>query len=196
MRPRNVMMATIGVFLLSLFIWACANQGKDSVEEADSANKVDRKAADSTGAYSADEATSKFLVRAADGGKAEVRMAELASGKSSRDDVKKFSAMLIEHHNQANERVKTLATERKVILPDSLSEDKMKAYQDLSDKNGKEFDRKYINVMIDDHQNDIKVFEEAVEKSGDDQVRSFAQSTLPLLRSHLDSLKVLKDRIK
>jgi len=196
MRPRNVMMATIGVSLLSLFIWACANQAKDSVEEADSANKEERKAADSTGAYRADEATSKFLVRAANDGKAEVRMAELASGKSSRDDVKRLSTMLIEHHNQANERVRTLAMERSVTLPDSVSEDKMKAYQDLSKKTGKDFDRKYVNTMIDDHQNDIKAFEEAVEKSGDDQVRSFAQNTLPLLRSHLDSLKVLKDRIR
>jgi predicted outer membrane protein len=51
---------------------------------------------------------------------------------------------------------------------------------------GEGFDKAYVQkVGIDDHENDIKLFEKAAQAAQDADVKGFALKTLPVLKQHL-----------
>src|SRR5689334_9637577 len=109
-----------------ILLASCGNNqsSKDSVEKADSANTVK---ADSPAVaketIKTDPASSEFLVKAANGGLAEVKLAQLAKDKAKDSAVQHFADMMITDHGGANEKVKALAAERNVTLPAEPGED-------------------------------------------------------------------------
>jgi putative membrane protein len=48
-----------------------------------------------------------------------------------------------------------------------------------------EFDRDFVEHMIDDHEKDIKMFEKAAKDAKDSEVRAFASKHVDHLREHL-----------
>lgn len=66
----------------------------------------------------------------------------------------------------------------------------------LSSLSGDAFDREYINMMVKDHEKDVKEFEKASTKAKDPDVRAFAAKTLPTLREHLQQVRDIQGRMK
>jgi putative membrane protein len=192
MKTKHLFGMSCLLLSFAFFLVGCANDGKDSVEKADSINRAGYNAADSLGGYRSDASTSRFLVRAANSGMAEVKASQLATDRSTRTAVKQIANTMIEDHQKANDRVKELARMRNIALPDSLSESKKRRYDDLVEEKNSDFDRSYVNRMIDDHEDAIDLFEDAVDDVRDADVREFAQNTLPKLRNHLDMLRNIK----
>jgi putative membrane protein len=186
------------ILALPLLLMACNNETKDSVDTADSINQVKEEKADSTGKsiIHTDPESTDFLVKAADGGMAEINLGELAQQKATHDMVKSYGTMMVNDHSAAHNQVKTLAAQRNVTLPASLSEINQKLIDDLMKKSGSDFDRSYMRVMIDDHQHDIKEFEKALAAVKDVEVRTFIDNTLPILRRHLDSAKAIQKSLR
>ena len=91
---------------------ACNNEGKDSVEKADSANKAHIDTAMNQNKVVVDEESSSFLVKAADGGMTEVQLGELGQKKSMSQRVKDFGAMMVHDHSAANDKVKNLTAQK------------------------------------------------------------------------------------
>ena len=195
---------------LSVFFFSCNNASKNSTETTDSSGqtKMDSGSAGNrmqdSGSVAnrnlpsiqADAASVAFFPKAADGGMAEVQQGQLAQQKATSQWVKDFGTMMVNDHSAANDKLKTLAAQRNVTLPASISEKNQKMIDDLNKKSGKEFDKAYINGMVKDHQEDIKEFEEASKKVTDTDVKSFIDNTLPTLRTHLDSAKAIQKRLK
>ncbi len=71
--------------------------------------------AQKTGTLSA--ADKKFVMDAAHGGVAEVKMGELAAKQGSSEGVKQFGQKMVEDHSKANEELKTVATAKGITLP-------------------------------------------------------------------------------
>lgn len=184
------------LFALPFLLLACNNEGKDSVEQADSANRAAMDSSAGPQTIATDEESSGFLVKAADGGMSEVELGQLAQQKATHPDVKNFAAMMVSDHSAANDQVKSLATLRNVTLPATVSEDHKKHMDDLVKKNGNAFDKAYMNMMEDDHQKTIDLFENASNKVNDAEIKTFADNTLPKLRMHLDSVKAIRKRLK
>jgi putative membrane protein len=72
-----------------------------------------------------------------------------------------------------------------------LGTDKAEGLNDLRKVHGKSFDKKFIKMMIIDHNRDIKKLERAV-LYGDPDIQVFATKYLPIVQSHLDQIKALK----
>ncbi len=185
-------------FLLIFSIAACNNNenkdNKDSVEKADSTNEV--KEEQKPAVIQTDEATTEFLVKAADGGLTEVEGANLASQKATNAGVKRFAEMMHHDHGNANGEVKSLAAARNVTIPTTPSEKNEESIAQLSKKSGKDFDKDYMDWMVDDHKNDIKLFEKAAGDTKDESVKTFINNTLPTLRAHLESAKAIRKTLK
>jgi len=62
---------------------------------------------------------------------------------------------------------------------------------DLSAKQGRDFDKAYLNMMLDDHKKDLKAFKKAADKCTDTDLKSFATDGVPVIQKHLDSLKAI-----
>ncbi len=179
----------------SVVLFACNNEGKDPVEKADSVNKEARTDT-TTMAPAPDAGTSAFLVDAANSGMAEVALSRLALEKTSNQSIKHFADMMVSGHTAVNDQVREIAVRKNVTLPSGVSEENKKKADDLMKKSGKDFDKEYIDVMIKDHEKAIDLFEKASNNVKDAEVISFATNTLPNLRGHLDSIKVIKKNWK
>jgi putative membrane protein len=184
------------LFSIPFLIAACNNTASDSVEKADSANEAKQDSPSSRPGISTDAATTSFLVDAANGGLAEVKLSELAQQKGTNSGVKMFAGMMVNDHSGANATVKSLAAQRNVTLPSVPGDDNQKKADDLSKKSGADFDKSYMNVMVDDHQKTIDLFEDAADDVNDAEVKTFIDNTLPKLRMHLDSARAVQKRLK
>jgi putative membrane protein len=141
-----------------------------------------------------DEKSSEFLKKVTNSGMAEVQLAKLAQQKATIEAVKNFAAMLERDHTAVNQQVKSLADQRNVALPVTISDDKQKMYNDIDKMKGKAFDKDYISMMIKAHGDGISLFEDTRSNASDIDVKNFADKTLPTLKMHLDSAKAIQKR--
>ena len=130
----------------------------------------------------------KFIMDAAKGGMMEVEMGRIAAQKASSADVKSFGQRMVTDHGKANDQLKQIAAQKGVTLPTALPADMRKEMDKVSKLSGAEFDKMYMSHMLKDHHKDISEFEKEASKGADSSVKSFAQTTLPTLREHLNRL--------
>jgi putative membrane protein len=185
--------------LLALAFQACNNAAKtDSTENADSANhtKDTSNNAMNTGGIAVTEDDSKFAVDAANGGMAEVALAKLALTKATNPQVKEFATMMVKDHSMANDELMALAKTKNITLPATVGTDEQKVMDDLSKKSVTDFDKAYVNEMVDDHKKDISLFEKAASDAKDADVKAFATKTLPTLKMHLEAINKIHDSMK
>ena len=69
-------------------------------------------------------------------------------------------------------------------MPAELASDRH--YRSLTKKSGADFDKSYVDMMVDQHEDDVKLFEKAAKDAEDSEVRSFASRHLSSLQAHLD----------
>jgi putative membrane protein len=155
---------------------------------SDSAGSV--KTSSIPASVSKDDAT--FVVNAANAGMTEVQLGQLAQQKGTMKDVKDYGSMMEKDHTAAGDKLKALAMQKNITLPSTISNDMQKNVDDLQKKNGKDFDKAYISMMVDDHKKVISQFEDESKKGSDADIRAFADSTLHTLRHHLQEAEKCK----
>ena len=189
----------LSMLCLLAALTACNNaSNKDAVEKADSANeaKADTSSSHASTTVAVDEKTSDFMVKVADGSMTEVEVGKLAQEKSTNSRVKNFASMMVQDHSKANEELKSLASQKNVTIPADISDDNKKHKEDLSKKSGKDFDKAFMKMMVDDHQKTVDKFEDCSKNTKDADVKSWVDKTLPTLRMHLDSAKAINSKLK
>jgi len=187
------------VLASAFFIVSCGGGGPDATKEAkdSNSNKMDSTHADSSGrtgsipaSVSKDDAT--FVVNTANANMTEIQLGQLAQQKGTRKDVKDYGSMMEKDHTAAGDKLKALAMQKNITLPSTISPEMQKNVDDLQKKNGKDFDKAYINMMVDDHKKVISSFEDESKKGSDADIRAFADSTLHTLRHHLQEAEKCK----
>ncbi len=198
---KRVLVMGIGICLAGIF-QACNSNEKDSTTIAeDEKLAVDTNATRMSdnkisGMSNKTVAGDEFLSKAYDGGLMEVELGEYAARNASNKDVKAYGSLLAKDHARANDEMKKLAGEQGIALPDKMGEEHMMHVKELESKKGADFDKAYINMMVDDHVKDVSKFKE-VSGSADvaDPIKSFAAKTLPVLETHLDKAKTLQPKL-
>jgi putative membrane protein len=136
-------------------------------------------------------ATTAFLKEAADGGMAEVELAQLAQQKASSQQVKDLAKKIESDHTSANTELKSLAQSKSVTLPADISAAHKATKARLSKLAGASFDKAYTAEMVKDHQKDIAAFKKQ-QASTDADVKQFVTKTLPTLEQHLQMAQAIK----
>ncbi|MEO7120794.1 MAG: DUF4142 domain-containing protein [Ginsengibacter sp.] len=194
-------LSTILLVSILAFTQAC-NSGDSNKDSVDSANDMNAKK-DTTDVSNAKKDTmvntmsvsdnvAKFAVGAADGGMLEVALGKIAAEKATNKEVKDFGEMMVKDHTKANDELKSIAAEKNITLPATISDDSQKKIADLNKESGKDFDKDYINAMVKDHKDDIDDFEKAAKDSTYPALQAFAVKTLPTLYKHLGAAKAIQ----
>ncbi len=139
---------------------------------------------------------SDFVMKAAQGGRAEVELGKLAQTHASSEKVKEFGQRMVTDHSKANDELSKIATSKGVMVPDGLSVKDQATMSRLSALNGKEFDTAYMQDMLKDHREDISEFNKEASSGHDPDVKAFAAKTLPTLREHLQLAEQTNASIK
>jgi len=130
-------------------------------------------------------ADSSFVMKAAEGGQAEVQMAQLAQTKASNQAVKDLANKLVADHTKANDNLKPIASKDNVTWPTGMTAKEQAEYNKLQALSGADFDRAYVNYEIKEHKQDINMFQHEANHGSDPQVKAWASENLPTLQEHL-----------
>jgi putative membrane protein len=130
-------------------------------------------------------------------GEAEIELGRLAQERGTHADVKEFGEMMVRDHRAAGDQLKAIA--QKANVQTSRSTDAHKDHnefrEDLAKLSGRDFDRRYIDRMVEDHEEAVKDLEDKAEKSDHTDVKQWASSTLPKVRQHLERAKSIKETL-
>ncbi len=187
---KRTSLTYLGCLSMSLVtVMSCSNQNPDSKEVAEEQNeeRIDNRKM---------EKDADFLVEAAAIHLEEIKLGELAQQKGSITDVKELGKMMVTDHRAAMEELKSLAVSEAVKIPEMLTEDGQDAYDDLNEETGKDFDKEYCDMMVNGHKKAIRKFEDAALNAEDADVRNWASSMLPTLRTHLDHAIACQEKCK
>ncbi len=176
---------------------ASCNSAPDSVQQAQQTNeaRIDSTTQDTgQGAVVREdkEYDSEFMTKAASGGMLEVELGKVVAQRATTPEAKQFAQQMVNDHTKANNELKALASKKGMKLPASLGEDQKKVYDEVLTEKGAKLDQKYVSEMVDDHEEDVKEFQEASTKAGDPAVKAFAAKTLPVLQMHLAMIKKIQ----
>jgi putative membrane protein len=127
----------------------------------------------------------EFIRKAAEGGMAEVELGQLANQKAYSQDVKQFGERMVTDHSQANDQLKQIAQQKGVTLPSTLNSKDAALKSRLEQLSGTEFDRVYMQHMVQDHKKDVNEFQAEANNGRDSDVKNFASQTAPKLQEHL-----------
>jgi len=143
----------------------------------------------------------------------EIELSRLAADRSTNAEVKKFASMAIADHTAAGDKLSSIASQNSI---DNAPKDKdVKKTDDekskLDGKQGNDFDRAYIDAMIDGHDKLLSKLGSRVDKPNGDKgpvtpeksdnavtqnINQWAADTYTAAKAHLDQAKSLKDTLK
>ena len=136
-----------------------------------------------------------FVARAAEMGMAEVELSTLAEQQAVDPAVKTFGIQMQAQHRRANSILINLANEKKWYTPKNVNAEHKDAYANLLQIRSDEFDRRYMEQMIRDHEIAVALFGEAVKQARDPDLRRYAVETEPALRDHLTKARGIMQKL-
>jgi len=139
----------------------------------------------------------EFVDKAGTSGLAEVEMGELGAQKAKNSQVKAFAKQMVVDHTKANQELLTAIKGKGLQIPSSRT-DMHKAMMEKFQQQeaGKNFDRAYMEQMIEDHKAAVELFETAADDEGlDITMRGYAKQTLPTLRDHLKQAQTIESKL-
>jgi putative membrane protein len=142
-----------------------------------------------------DSSDKSFIQNAYEDGLAEVKMAEMAQGKTANPDVKSFAEKMATDHSKADSELKTVADSKKITVatePTLTAQGKAKL---LEARSGASFDKDYAKDMVSAHKKAIETFERAAHEAKDPEVKELATKLLPTLREHLSMAEALETKL-
>lgn len=128
-----------------------------------------------------------FMEKAAKASMSEVAISRVAAARTSNPDVRRFAQSMIDDHDRANEELSSLAAARGISLP---AKD---PHPDKWEKrDAKDFDKEYLEKMISDHEDVVKLFAKHAKDGDDAEAVAFARKHLPRMQAHLQHAIDLK----
>jgi putative membrane protein len=189
------------MFMIALAAYAfqgCHNASKDAQQSADSSNKTKDTTSNTaaTGGIAVNSDDAKFATTAADGGMAEVMLAQLALKNTTNDKIKDFANMMVKDHSNADDTLMAIAKTKNITLPMTCSADDQKEMDKLSKKSGGDFDKAYVEAMISGHKDALKLFQGEAKNGTDPDLKAFAAKVAPTVQMHLDAINKIHDSMK
>ncbi|MFL5766171.1 MAG: DUF4142 domain-containing protein [Bacteroidia bacterium] len=178
------MKSTLYTLLLSLVVLSgtsCMTSKSDSIRMAKEANKTK---------VSKDlKCDAKFAVCETDRGMLEAKLSDLAQLNASSPAVKSYSREQQKDQERQNSELKALAQAKNITVPDNLSEGSQKAYDKLSAKQGKKFDRSYLHCMKKGNKMQYCKYKKEAKKGKDPAIKSWASAEAPGVKKDIEETK-------
>jgi putative membrane protein len=188
-----------GVMVLAFVVGACAADEPEETANTPAAGT----AAGTTGTadYSADR---EFIREQLVDGEAEIELGKLAQQKGTHPEVKQFAEMMVQHHTEAGQNLKQAmsslpnppSASSEAARETDAAEDRRDAREELQNLSGREFDEKYIDLMVQEHEEAVRAVENKSQNNdAHPEIRQWATKTLPVLQQHLERAKTIKETL-
>ncbi len=142
-----------------------------------------------------EEKEANFMAEAIEEKYADIKLAELASTKSSNKEVLDVAQQLVKDQTESLAVLQNLASKKGIIVPVEEGEETRKIVNDLSKQNDPDFDKKWCDEIVAKHKKTIREFELMRDKSKDPELKEIITNDLKGLRVYLDRLDSLEENI-
>jgi putative membrane protein len=112
-----------------------------------------------------DNGDADFVEELTIAGMAEVELGKMAAQRGANAEVKKFGQMMVTDHTAAGDKLKAIATQHNIAVPTALDDKHRDLRDKLSKLQGAEFDREYMNAMVDGHESVADKLESKIDKN-------------------------------
>ncbi len=136
-----------------------------------------------------------FVKNGIEGSLTEIKASGLAITNSNNQRVIALAKMMIEDHTETIDELKKIETEKRVIESDTISSAHRQMIDDLSKKTDSRFDKAYLQMMVANHGEAVKLFTTAAANT-DADIKNTASKTLPVIQMHLDSVQAVLAALK
>lgn len=164
---RNFTRSIVLGLSLGVALPALAN---DPAKPATTASKPAR---DTKKATSNTDADLKLMTQIAQTSMREIDLSK-AAATAQRKETRELAQTLIKGHTIIADELAALAQARTVELPTMMDEDARKATDKLSQEKGIDLDRKYVSLMVEDHEDAVQLFEKAAKHANDPELKAWA----------------------
>jgi putative membrane protein len=190
---KSVAGTCMGFLLLTLLSSSC-NQPSNRVDENKDSKEVAAEHNKAKFDERSDKKDAEFMVEASEINLKEISLGKLALERSLNSDVKELARMMVDAHTKTQTALRELAAKKQISVPDSITQNGRDDWKKLNDKNGRDFDKEYCDMMASGHKDAISKFEKVSTDSKDADIRNWAAETLPALRRHLDHVTLCQEK--
>lgn len=127
---------------------------------------------------------------------ASVKASGLAIANSKNQRVIQFAKLMIDDHTMLADDFKKLKADNLVADSVAISPVHQQMINDLDIKKAGAFDRAYIQMVIDDHTDQIALYKTVAKDNKNASLAEFANKALPGLQAHLDTAKFISTVLK
>lgn len=129
----------------------------------------------------------EFITRASSSNNFEIAAGGLAVSKGEDADVKNYGEHMVSDHTAAGLEMKNLASAKGWAVSDALQTHEQQHLVKLAGLSGAAFDREFVKIMVQSHQDAVALFETGSSPMGlpDADLRALASAKLPTLKAHL-----------
>lgn len=125
-----------------------------------------------------------FVKSIAQGGMLEIAAGKLAEEKSKDTAVQNFGRLLVTHHQQLAKDLKDVVSQRDIHVQEKLDDIHQKKMDSLAAVPAAEFNRAFLQLMINDHNTALALFDQTGAHGKDVQLQAFANKNIPIIRNH------------
>jgi putative membrane protein len=126
----------------------------------------------------------QFLQEAIETGFFQVNLSDAARERAQTPEIRSFATEVAEDHRAALERLRVFGLQFGISFPEQMSAKQKQSAARILKQQGQKFDKSYMEEVIDAHQKQITMFEQAAQ-STEKQIQTLAAELLPALREHL-----------
>lgn len=130
-----------------------------------------------------------WLIAAHQGNLAEIASGNLAAQKGHTDAVRKAGRMLTRDHAELDSKLRPVARALGVKLPTRPNAEQQQEAKEFKSLSGTQFDQTWTHTEADGHVKTIELTEREIQSGSVPQVQQLAQSALPVLKKHLNTLQ-------
>ncbi len=139
---------------------------------------------------------SNFVVKATAANMEELKILQAGWDNGTDKELKGHAKMMIADHKKLGTKVKDYSGKKGYALPADDNGKGDDAVASLNKKTkGKDWDKAWVDKMVDGHNDAISLFEKYQDKVKDADLKNMITNTLPTLHSHLDMMKKMQDKL-
>ncbi len=127
---------------------------------------------------------------------AEVQAGKLGASKASSAEVKKFAQHMVDDHGKHLSEARSMAKTKGVQLPSAPAKKHQQAMKKLESASGAEFDKVFMQQMVKDHEEALKLVQNTAKNAKDPQLKADAEKTAPVIEKHLEEAKRIAASLK
>ena len=116
---------------------------------------------------------------------AEVAAGKLASSKAASADVRQYAQHMVDEHGKMLKEGGELAKSRGIEPPSAPAAKHQAALKKLEGLSGAAFDRAYMQQMVADHQEALRLVKGVASKADDAGLKALAAKAVPKVEEHL-----------